>query len=89
MTGEDWLVTRLLDEHIPGPEDEEALREVDAKRLLSPNGPIAQGTGLAFRPRQIAKTMREGELHDDVLQLFALLRRDLGLAEPERYLVAR
>jgi len=89
VTREDWLVTRLLDEHIPEPQDEKALREVDAKRLLSPNGPISQGMGLALRSSRTAKTMREGELHVDVLQLFALLRRDLGLADPECYFVAR
>ena len=88
-TPEDRLVARLLDEHIPEPHEEEALRAVDAKRLISSNGPIAMGTGRPLRPSQIAKAMREGELHEDVLQLFGLLRSRLGLAEPERYRVAR
>jgi hypothetical protein len=79
----------LLDEHIPAPHDEAALGEVDAKRLLASNGPIAQGTGQVLRPSQIAKKMREGELHDDVLQLIGMLRRGLGQMEPERYLVAK
>ena len=89
VSREDWLVSRLLDEHIPAPHDEAALGEVDAKRLLASNGPIAQGTGKELRPSQIAKKMREGELHDDVLQLIGMLRRGLGQMEPERYLVAK
>ena len=89
VSREDWLVSRLLDEHIPAPHNEAALGEVDAKRLLASNGPIAQGTGQELRPSQIAKKMREGELHDDVLQLLGLLRRGLGQSEPERYLVAK
>jgi hypothetical protein len=89
VSGEDWLATRLLDEHIPQSHDELALRAVDAKRLLSPTGPIAQGMGRSLRPSKIARAMQHAELHDDVLKLFGLLRLRLGVAEPERYLVAR
>ena len=86
---EDWVIGRLLDEFIPEPGDEAALRQIDAKRLLSPNGPIAQGAGRRLRPSHVAKTMQEGELHEDILRLFDLLRGGLGLEEPERHVVAR
>ena len=86
---EDWVISRLLDEFVPAPGDEAALRDIDAKRLLSATGPIAQGAGRKLRPSQIAKTMQEGELHEDILRLFDLLRGGMGLEEPERHLVAR
>jgi hypothetical protein len=86
---EGWAISRLLDEHIPEPSDEAALRDIDAKRLLSPNGPIAQGAGKRLRTGHIARTMQEAELHEDILQLFALVRGGVGLAEPERHRVAR
>ena len=89
VSSEDWLASRLLDEHIPQSHDERALRAVDAKRLLSPTGPIAQGMGRSLRPSKIARAMQEAELHNDVLELFGLLRQRLGIAEPERYVVAR
>lgn len=89
VSREDWLVRRLLAEHIPDETDEQALRSLDAKRLLASNGPISQGIGKALRASRIAKTMQEGELHDDVWQLFGLLSRGLGLVEPDRFLVAR
>lgn len=87
--GENWAISRLLDEHIPEPSDEAALRDIDAKRLLSPNGPIAQGAGKRLRTGLIAKSMQEGELHEDILRLFDLVRGGVGLAEPERHRVAR
>ena len=86
---ESGLADNRLDEFVPAPGDEAALRDIDAKRLLSATGPIAQGAGRKLRPSQIAKTMREGELHEDILRLFDLLRGGMGLEEPERHLVAR
>lgn len=82
VSRDDWRVRRLLDEHLSDEHDEEALRKLDAKRLLSANGPISQGLGKQLRASRIAKTMQEGEIHDDVWQLLGLLSRGLGLVDP-------
>jgi hypothetical protein len=74
---------RTLREHLPSERDEEAWRELDAKRLLAPGGPLPRALGVELRPASIARTMRPAELHADVLECFARLRRASGLPETE------
>ena len=76
-------VERALREHLPPERDEEAWRELDAKRLLAPGGPLPRALGVEVRPASIARTMRPAELHPDVLECFARLRGASGLPETE------
>jgi hypothetical protein len=81
----DGRVERALRGHLPAQGDEEAWRDLDAKRLLAPGGPLPRALGAALRPASIARSMRAGELHADVHACFARLRDALGIREPERH----
>ena len=70
-------VDRLLKESLPGAAEEERLREIDAKRLLAAAGPLARGLGRSLPSGRIASAMRKGEMHADVLELFARLQAGL------------
>ena len=87
------VVERLIRGLVPDARDEDAFREVDAKRLLSERGPLRSGmeseTGSGFEPSRIARLMRETELHEDVRAVLARLQAGFGLLEPEFYVVAR
>ena len=80
-----WI-ERALREHVPAEGDEAGWRELDAKRLLAPGGPLPRALGAALRPAAIARSMRPAELHADVLDCFARLRAVLGIQEPVRLL---
>ncbi|MCH2169319.1 hypothetical protein MK489_00935 [Myxococcota bacterium] len=75
----------LLHEILPVPEDEDAYRTLDAKRLLGRKGPLAQLLGRPVPLARVARATREHELHQDVHDLFALLRQRLGVIDPVRY----
>ena len=77
---EDVRVDRSLRELLPAQDDETALADLDAKRLLARHGPLARETGGAS-PSRIARAMRADELHPDVLELFQRIRRALGLPQ--------
>lgn len=85
---DDRRVERILRDRLPEPGDEEVLRDLDAKRLLEPGGPLARDLGRAVPLGRIARAMREPDIHPDVHRLFAALRDALGLpaTEPERLL---
>ncbi len=76
----DGRVTALVERLIPEAEDEVALKEIDAKRLLSVKGPLARGLGHVVRPSHIARAQRESELHSDVFRLIERLQLQVGLA---------
>jgi hypothetical protein len=78
----DRRVERALFEHVPAEGDEAGWRELDAKRLLEPGGPLPRALGVALRPAAIARSMRPAELHADVLDCFARLRAALGHQQP-------
>lgn len=78
----DGRVERALRPHLPADGDEEAWRDLDAKRLLAPGGALPRALGAALRPGAIARSMRAAELHADVHDCFARLRDVLGLREP-------
>jgi len=83
---------RLLDAArrlLPPPGDEEQLRRFDAKRLLSPRGPISELLGIDLRAGQIAKAMRQRDLHPDIAGLFERIRRGLGLPSEGPEVVVR
>jgi len=85
----DPRVDRLFREHLPSLDDEQAMAEVDAKRLLDGRGPLARGLGREIVPGRVARAMREAELHGDVTELFARLNEGMGLRVPESCVVER
>lgn len=70
----DGRVERALRGSVPAEGDEEGWRDLDAKRLLAPGGPLSRALGAILRPGAIARSMRAGELHADVHDCFARLR---------------
>jgi hypothetical protein len=65
---------RAMRDLLPDPNNEEAHRALDAKRLLSRNGPLARALGRPLPLARIARATRETELHRDVLALFERVR---------------
>jgi hypothetical protein len=82
----DGRVERVLREHVPPEGDLAGWRDLDAKRLLAPDGSLRRALGAPLRAAAIARAMRPPELHGDVLACFARLRGALGIQEPERLL---
>jgi hypothetical protein len=82
-------VDRLIEGHVPHAADEDAFRDIDAKRLLGAKGELARGLGHALSAATIARAMRPEELHEDVLDLYDRIRDGLGLAEAPFQVVRR
>jgi hypothetical protein len=80
LARDDLRVERILRAALPDPGDERAWRDVDAKRLLGRNGPLARGLGRSVPLGRIARAMRDGEIHPDVHRLFAAVREALASA---------
>ena len=80
---------RLMDDHLSFLHDEEACRQVDAKRLLGRHGPFARETGGVVSSAAIARIMRVDEFHDDVKELYRRIEVALGLAMPKLEVVRR
>jgi hypothetical protein len=59
---------------IPRVSEEEALRSLDAKRLLASKGALARDLGRSLSPSRIARCMLRADLHPDVLELLARLK---------------
>lgn len=70
-------VGRAIERLVPAQDDEEALREIDAKRLLSEQGDLARALGSPLRPGLLARQMYVGELHPDIRSLFDRVRETL------------
>ncbi len=70
-------VGRAIERLLPAEDDEEALREIDAKRLLSEQGDLSRALGWPLRPGHLAKQMFVGELHPDIRTLFDRVRHAL------------
>jgi hypothetical protein len=81
--------SRLMEDHLPSLEDEEACRRVDAKRLLRPNGPLAREAGREISPAAIARCMRADEFHSDVVDLYRRIERALGLVSAPLEVIRR
>lgn len=73
-------VLRSLRALLPPADDEAALANLDAKRLLARHGPLDQLLG-SLPPSRIARAMRAEELHPDVRALLEQIRVGLGLPE--------
>lgn len=71
---DDPRVSRALERHLPDPEDEAALRDIDAKRLLSAQGALAKVFGRPLPPGRLAREMFAGEHHPDIRSLFDRMR---------------
>jgi hypothetical protein len=57
----------------------DALRDVDAKRLLVGKATLAKELGSALSPARIARCMNRSELHEDVLDLLARVQVAAGV----------
>jgi hypothetical protein len=77
----DRRVARALREQLPPEGDETAFRDVDAKRLFGPKGPLP-ALGRPAPLSRIASATLELELHPDVHALFARLREHLEARAP-------
>ena len=74
LPADDARVERALRPVLPEAQDEAGWRELDAKRLLAPGGPLARALGAPQRPAAIARSMRADEHHADVVACMARLR---------------
>jgi hypothetical protein len=81
LARDDLRIERILRAALPDPADERAWRDVDAKRLLGRNGPVARALGRSVPLGRIARGMRDGEIHPDVHRLFAAVREALASAQ--------
>ena len=69
----DATLDRVLRRHLPSVDDERAIRDVDAKRLLGPKGALPRELGREVPLSGVARATREHELHSDVHALFGRL----------------
>jgi hypothetical protein len=76
----DHRVDRVLRSCLPAPSDEDAYRQVDAKRMLGPQGELARVLGRPLPLPRIARATRETELHPDVHALFDRLRSEFEVS---------
>ncbi len=75
----DRRVRRAIDAALPGSVDEAAYDQIDAKRLLGPNGELPRVVGQPISAQRVARATRWEELHPDVHRLFDRLREGLGI----------
>ena len=69
---------------LPRDASDAALRDLDAKRLLATKSTAARELGASLSPVRIARYMRRGDLHDDVLALLARVDAATGSLRDER-----
>jgi hypothetical protein len=82
LRADDARLERYFRRALPAQDDEEALGRLDAKALFAARGEFEQALGRPVRPAQVARAMREDELHADVRALLGRLRDGLGMGEP-------
>jgi hypothetical protein len=78
----DRRIRRAIEAALPGRVDEAAYGQIDAKRLLGPNGELPRVVGQPISVRRVARATRAEELHPDVHRLFDRLREGLGISHP-------
>jgi len=78
----DPRIRRAIDAALPGSVDEAAYGQIDAKRLLGPNGALPRVVGQPISVHRVARATRAEELHPDVHRLFDRMREELGVADP-------
>ncbi len=82
IPAEDPRVDRVFRELLPPVGDENAFRELDAKRLLSRHGPLERALGSPIPQGRVARAMRAGELHGDIHKLMERVQDALRVLEP-------
>ncbi len=75
-------IRRAIESALPGCVDEAAYGQIDAKRLLGPNGELPRVVGQPISVQRVARATRVEELHPDVHRLFDRLREGLGISHP-------
>ncbi len=70
----DSQLERCVEELLPDPSDESALRALDAKRLLGAPGPLAKILGRPLHPREIVRCMSPSDVHEDVRGVLTAVR---------------
>jgi len=76
----DRRIRRAIDAALPDSIDESAYGQIDAKRLLGPNGELPRVVGQPISVQRVARATRVEELHPDVHRLFDRLREGLGIS---------
>jgi hypothetical protein len=74
LPANDHRVARACRLILPDPGDENAFQELDAKRLLAPEGELARAVGRPLRAGRIARAMRAEEIHPEVRELLERAR---------------
>lgn len=74
-------VARVLRDHVPQGANEDVYRELNAKRLLAPGGPVARSLGRPLSLAKVARATRSEELHADVHECFARVKVGLGVVD--------
>jgi hypothetical protein len=77
----DPRMRRAIDAALPGSVDEAAYGQIDAKRLLGPNGALPRVVGEPICVQRVARATRAEELHPDVHRLFDRMRQELGVSD--------
>jgi hypothetical protein len=78
----DRRIRRAINAALAGSVDEAAYGQIDAKRLLGPNGDLPRVVGQPISVQRVARATRVEELHPDVHLLFDRLREGLGILQP-------
>ncbi|HIG72617.1 MAG TPA: hypothetical protein EYG46_07370 [Myxococcales bacterium] len=76
--GADTQFDRILASTLPDNGDEAAFASLNAKRLLSARGPIADYLGRPLRAREIVRNMSPVDIHDDVKAVLTRVRDYVG-----------
>jgi len=78
----DTTLDRILRRHLPSADDERAIRDLDAKKLIGPKGVLTRELGRQVPLSGVARATRENELHPDVHALFGRFHGLLAAGEP-------
>jgi hypothetical protein len=76
---QDRAVARRIADELPSPDDETALRSLDAKRLLARGGAVARAAGRPVDAGRVARAMRPDEIHPEVHGLLGRIAEGFGL----------
>jgi hypothetical protein len=79
LADNDPRIHRVLDAALPRPADESSYRQVDAKRLLGPNGALPRILGRSISLPKVGGAPRRDEQHPPGHRLFDQLRDRMGV----------
>jgi len=82
VSDSDPRMRRAIHAALPGSVDEATYGQIDAKRLLGPNGALPSVVGEPISVQRVARATRAEELHPDVHRLFDRMREELGVSDP-------